>query len=65
MVITYPARASSALSLPGQLAGDVLVHGKKSHSVVAEMSKAAGQTVRLAIPGGQYRVYVRRGDEVY
>jgi caspase domain-containing protein/outer membrane protein with beta-barrel domain len=64
MVITYPARASSALALPGQLAGDVLVHGRESHSVVAEMTKAPGQVVRLAIPGGQYRVYVRRGDEV-
>ncbi|MBW1806593.1 MAG: caspase family protein [Deltaproteobacteria bacterium] len=65
MVLTFPARASSVLRLPVQLAGDVLVHGRESQSVVAEMTKVAGQAIRLAIPEGQYRVFVRSEEDVF
>lgn len=64
MVLTRPAEASSALSLPGELEGEVLVHKEPKKTVVAEISKAKGDPVRLAFPPGEYVTYVRVGDDV-
>jgi len=64
MILTRPAEASSALNLPEEMDGEVLVHKEPKKTVVAEISKAKGDPVRLAFPPGDYVTYVRVGDEV-
>jgi hypothetical protein len=64
MILTRPAEASSALNLPGEMDGEVLVHKEPKKTVVAEISKAKGDPVRLAFPPGEYVTFVRIGDEV-
>ncbi len=64
MVLTRPAEASSALSLPGEMDAEVLVHKEPKKTVVAEISKAKGDPVRLAFPPGEYVTYVRVGEQV-
>lgn len=59
-VLTWPARATSALALPEALAGDVLVHRAPDRDVVAEVTKGAGAAVRLALQPGDYVAWVRR-----
>jgi hypothetical protein len=59
MVLTYPARATSVLELPARLEGQVLVHRASNKVVVAELSKASGRALRLALPGGRYVAFVR------
>jgi hypothetical protein len=64
MTLTYPVRARSRLELPAGLAAQVLVHKLQKKAVVAELSKAAGKPVRLALPGGDYVAIVRSGQQV-
>ncbi len=61
MTLTYPARSGSTLELPRALAGPVLVHRQADETVVAELSKAAGRPLRLALPPGAYVAYVGSG----
>ena len=60
MVLTYPARADSSLDLPAPMAAQVLVHRQPGQSVVAELAKARGKRIRLALPHGSYVAYLRR-----
>jgi hypothetical protein len=59
MVLTRPARATAALRLPRRLSAQVLVHRQPGQVVVADLGKAPGRAVRLALPPGQYRAIVR------
>ena len=59
VAITHPARAASHLELPGELAGEVLVERRRAGAVVAELHKARGGALRLALAPGEYRVLVR------
>ncbi len=61
MVLTYPARASSTLVLPGAMSAQVLVSRRINQAVVAEVAKAPGKKLALALPHGQYVATVRRG----
>lgn len=61
MTLTYPARAGSTLELPGTLRGPVLIHRQSDETVVAELSKAAGRPLRLALQPGAYVAYVGSG----
>lgn len=63
-VLTWPARARSALALPADLTGDVLVHRWPDRVVVAEVTKGAGSAVRLALAPGDYVAWVRREGAV-
>ena len=45
--------------LPGELGGRVLVQKAKDHVVVAEILKAQGAPLALALPAGDYEVLVR------
>lgn len=63
MVLTFPARATSALMLPRTLAAEVLVHRPPARHVMAEVHKAAGKTLRLALPPGRYVALVQRKAE--
>ena len=64
MVLSWPATASARLSLSSELDGEVLVHRSDSASVVAEVHKAAGSSLRLALPEGEYTALVRRVDQL-
>jgi caspase domain-containing protein len=59
VALTYPQEARAQLELPVALEGQVLVQRGPAQSVVAELYKGRGATVRLALPVGRYRVLVR------
>jgi hypothetical protein len=59
VVLSYPAQAHAQLELPAPLAAQILIERKPSGTVLAELHKAAGESVRLALPAGQYRALVR------
>lgn len=65
VVLTRPSAASSQLLLPASIEGRLLIQHRSSGSVLAELDKARGGTVRLAMTSGPYTVLVRRGDEVH
>ena len=61
MVLTRPAKASSTLELPAKLGAQVLIsRALPGQAVVAELSKAPGRKVALALPRGAYVATVRR-----
>lgn len=62
MVLTFPASATSVLELPARLEGQVLVHRAANKVVVAELTKAAGRPLRLALPSGSYVALVKPGE---
>lgn len=64
MVLTYPAEASSALRIPEDLHGEILVHREPGRTVMAELSKAGGDPVSLAFPPGDYVALVRTDDKI-
>jgi hypothetical protein len=62
LVLSRPARASAQLVLDDGLAGEVLVIDEERGHVAAELRKRAGETLRLGLPAGSYRVQVRRAE---
>jgi len=64
VVLTRPASASSQLIVPAAIEGRMLVQHRASGSVIAELDKARGGAVRLAMAAGPYSVVLRRGDDV-
>jgi uncharacterized caspase-like protein len=56
--VTYPAEAKARLVLPSALDGRVLVQHRASGAVVAEVQKAAGARVGLALVAGEYDAVV-------
>jgi len=64
VVLTRPSAASSQLFVPGAVEGRLLIQHRTSGSVVAELDKARGSPVRLAMASGPYTVLLRQGDEV-
>lgn len=63
VALTHPAQASAHLIVPAALRGRVLVQRLPSFSVVAELDKASGDRVRLALPEGRYLATVRLPNE--
>jgi hypothetical protein len=59
VAITQPAAASAHLEIPAGLAGELLVERRRAGAVVAELHKAKGAPLALALPPGEYRVLVR------
>lgn len=59
VVLAHPGRTTVALLLPTGLEGTVLVEHARSGSVVAEVTKASADAVRLALVAGRFRVIVR------
>jgi Caspase domain len=57
--ITYPAQAGAQLELAADLDSDLLIEHQQS--VVAELHKVPGSSVRLALPAGRYTAVLRRG----
>lgn len=60
LALTYPADAKARLELPSALDGALLVLQRPSGSAVAEVQKAPGSAVRLALPAGSYEGILRR-----
>jgi hypothetical protein len=64
VVLTRPTLASSQLVVPARIAGRLFIQHRPSGSVLAELDKAPGAPVRLALPSGPYTVLLRQGDEI-
>jgi hypothetical protein len=62
--LSFPRAATAAIALPARLEGHTLVEDKRAHSVVAELYKAKGTPVRIAVAPGDYDVIVRSGTSV-
>lgn len=60
MVITWPSKANSWLELPTDLQGDIVIHRTKDRVVFAEVHKASGDNVLIALPPSAYRAVVRQ-----
>lgn len=59
MVLTTPAQFRSQLELPSSLSGPVLLHRESDRLVLAELDKARGRGLRLALAPGRYTAVVR------
>jgi uncharacterized caspase-like protein len=62
--LSFPRAATAAIALPARLEGQALVEDKRAHVVVAELYKAKGAPVRIAVAPGDYAVIVRSGTTV-
>ena len=60
VVLTRPSAASSQLFVPAAVEGRLLIQHRSSGSVLAELDKARGSTVRLAMASGAYTVLLGR-----
>lgn len=61
VALTRPARADASLRVPKALAGALTVLSRPGNAVVAELNKASGKVLSIALPAGDYRVIVRSG----
>ena len=63
MILTHPAKASAQLLLAEAFSGDVLIHHAPSQVVAAEVHKAPGNPLRVALIPGQYEAVIRADGE--
>jgi len=63
--LSYPRVATAAIELPSAIEGKALVEDTRAHAVVAELFKAKGAPVRIAVAPGDYQVVVRGGDTIW
>ena len=61
LILTEPKVARSALVFPAELAGRYVVASQPRPDVVAEVDKAPGRPLRLAVPPGRYLLRKRAG----
>ncbi|HEX6242867.1 MAG TPA: caspase family protein [Polyangiales bacterium] len=59
--LTYTSDADAVLQLPESLEGRIVVQRRRRGAVLAELTKARGSALSLALPHGDYEVLVRRG----
>jgi hypothetical protein len=62
--LSFPRAATASIELPAALEGQTLIEDRRARSVIAETHKARGAAVRIAVAPGDYRVLVRRGDQL-
>ena len=62
--LSYPQPATAKVELPKDLNGHAVVEHLRSHSVIAELEKVRGASIRIAVAPGDYRVIIRDGDQV-
>jgi hypothetical protein len=60
VALTYPGRATSRLRVPAEFDGQLLLQLLPSWSVLAELQKAKGEPIELALPPGEYAATVRQ-----
>lgn len=63
--MTYPASSTSQVVLPKNLEGKLLLQNLPERAVLAEVTKAKGQPVRLAVPPARYEAVVRQDGHAY
>lgn len=61
MLLTLPRRATSSVILPADLDSELLIHDGRGRHVVAELHKAKGKALRIALRPGNYVAWLRRG----
>ncbi|MDJ0766073.1 MAG: caspase family protein [Myxococcota bacterium] len=59
MVLTWPKEASAKIALPTELTGEMLITHVNSNTVVAEIHKAVGENLEVALPPGTYEALVK------
>ena len=64
-VLTWPSGARAQLVLDAALGGDFLVYRKNDKTVMAEVHKASGDTLRLALPPGDYEIMIKQESTAY
>lgn len=64
VALTYPAKATARIALSAALQGDVVVEKLPAQAVIAELAKARGAAVRIAVAPGEYRVLVHHDHVV-
>jgi hypothetical protein len=62
--LSFPLDAPAHLSFASALEADLLVQQERGKSVMAELHKAKGAPVTLALPAGAYRVTLRAAGRV-
>lgn len=62
--LSFPEKATAALTLPASAAGHVLVVRMPAKAVTAELHKTRGEALQVAVAPGQYQVLVRTDDKV-
>ncbi|HEY4056954.1 MAG TPA: caspase family protein [Kofleriaceae bacterium] len=62
--MSFPRAATASLLLPAGFDGTTLVSNTKAKTVIAELYKATTDTIRIAVPPGEYDVLVRQGTEL-
>lgn len=65
VVLTTPGQATAHLVLDPALDGSVVIYHAEVGTVVAELTKAPGQPMRLALPEGSYRAALRADNMVH
>ncbi len=60
-VLTRTAGSATGVALAESLSGEVLLHRLDTGVVAAEVHKAAGEALSLALPAGDYQVTLRQG----
>lgn len=63
MVLTQPSTSRTWLVLPAALDGEVLVYRAQDNTVLAEVHKVSGDSLRLAVPPADYVALVRTGNK--
>ena len=62
--LAFPERATAALTLPADAEGQVLVVKAPARAVVAELQKAKGAALQVAVAPGRYQVLMRTAARV-
>jgi hypothetical protein len=62
--LSFPEKATAALSLPARAEGHVLVVRMPARAVTAELHKARGAAVQVAVAPGRYQVLLRTQERV-
>ncbi|MFT5685819.1 MAG: hypothetical protein ACI8RZ_006773 [Myxococcota bacterium] len=65
LVLTRPSEASARLVLPRDETGELLIHHLPARTVAAEVHKAAGESLSLALIPGDYAVTLRTGEGLF
>jgi len=64
LVLTFPERSQASLALDAELEAELLLERLPAGSVVAELHKARGEPLRLALPTGEYSALLRIGADL-
>jgi hypothetical protein len=61
--LSYPAEAKAQIELPKELSGQILIQKPSGGAVMAELYKASGRSLLLALPAGRYDLVLRESRD--